>query len=143
MIIQCPSRPCFNQPGRRPRRLRPCPFKPSLARIPCLPTTRDRSASRSGCLSRLSICPCQQRTGILKFQMISPKVMASPFALRGPILILSRTAQRHLRELKSKISTQSKKNFVLEKDVRYLDSRIALLIQNRMALEEVTPPRHR
>jgi hypothetical protein len=25
----------------------------------------------------------------------------------------------------------------LEKDVRYLDSRIALLIQNRMALEEV------
>ncbi|EDN08965.1 predicted protein [Histoplasma mississippiense (nom. inval.)] len=45
-------------------------------------------------------------------------------------------AQRALRELKSKISSQSKKNFVLEKDVRYLDSRIALLIQNRMALEE-------
>ncbi|KAJ5239878.1 hypothetical protein N7468_004497 [Penicillium chermesinum] len=45
-------------------------------------------------------------------------------------------AQKYLRELKSKISTQSKKNFVLEKDVRYLDSRIALLIQNRMALEE-------
>lgn len=45
-------------------------------------------------------------------------------------------AQRVLRELKSKISIQSKKNFVLEKDVRYLDSRIALLIQNRMALEE-------
>jgi len=42
-----------------------------------------------------------------------------------------------LRELKSRISSQSKKNFVLEKDVRYLDSRIALLIQNRMALEEV------
>lgn len=36
-----------------------------------------------------------------------------------------------------KISSQSKKNFVLEKDVRYLDSRIALLIQNRIALEEV------
>ena len=45
-------------------------------------------------------------------------------------------AQRVLRDLKSKISVQSKKNFVLEKDVRYLDSRIALLIQNRMALEE-------
>ncbi|KAI2381393.1 RasGAP protein [Ophidiomyces ophidiicola] len=45
-------------------------------------------------------------------------------------------AQKVLRELKSKISSQSKKNFVLEKDVRYLDSRIALLIQNRMALEE-------
>jgi Ras GTPase-activating-like protein IQGAP2/3 len=51
------------------------------------------------------------------------------------------TAQKTLRELKSKISSQSKKNFVLEKDVRYLDSRIALLIQNRMALEEVGPPR--
>lgn len=45
-------------------------------------------------------------------------------------------AQRTLRDLKVKISSQSKKNFVLEKDVRYLDSRIALLIQNRMALEE-------
>lgn len=45
-------------------------------------------------------------------------------------------AQRTLRDLKTKISTQSKKNFVLEKDVRFLDSRIALLIQNRMALEE-------
>lgn len=51
-------------------------------------------------------------------------------------------AQKALRDLKSKISSQSKKNFVLEKDVRYLDSRIALLIQNRMALEEVgCPPR--
>ncbi|KAL0638064.1 RasGAP protein [Maublancomyces gigas] len=46
------------------------------------------------------------------------------------------TVQKTLRDLKSKISSQSKKNFVLEKDVRYLDSRIALLIQNRMALEE-------
>ncbi|EGS22209.1 putative GTPase activating protein [Thermochaetoides thermophila DSM 1495] len=45
-------------------------------------------------------------------------------------------AQKQLRDLKAKISSQSKKNFVLEKDVRYLDSRIALLIQNRMALEE-------
>ncbi|KAJ3197222.1 glyceraldehyde-3-phosphate dehydrogenase 1 [Irineochytrium annulatum] len=45
-------------------------------------------------------------------------------------------AQRRLRELKSRISSQSKKNFLLERDVRYLDSRIALLIQNRMALVE-------
>ncbi|KAI9822120.1 MAG: glyceraldehyde-3-phosphate dehydrogenase 1 [Thelocarpon impressellum] len=45
-------------------------------------------------------------------------------------------AQKTLRDLKTKISSQSKKNFVLEKDVRYLDSRIALLIQNRIALEE-------
>lgn len=48
-------------------------------------------------------------------------------------------AQKTLRDLKTRISSQSKKNFVLEKDVRYLDSRIALLIQNRMALEEVRP----
>ena len=46
-------------------------------------------------------------------------------------------AQKIQRDYKVKISSQSKKNFVLEKDVRYLDSRIALLIQNRMALEEV------
>ncbi|PIA16106.1 Rho GTPase activation protein [Coemansia reversa NRRL 1564] len=46
-------------------------------------------------------------------------------------------AQRKLRELKGQISTQSKKNFLLERDVRYLDSRIALLIQNRMAADEV------
>lgn len=46
-------------------------------------------------------------------------------------------AQKALRDLKAKISTQSKRNFVLEKDVRYLDSRIALLIQNRLRIEEV------
>nr|POE93666.1 gtpase-activating protein [Quercus suber] len=45
-------------------------------------------------------------------------------------------AQKALRDLKGRISSQSKKNFVLEKDVRYLDSRIALLVQNRMAMEE-------
>ena len=35
------------------------------------------------------------------------------------------------------VSMNKMKNFVLEKDVRYLDSRIALLVQNRMAMEEV------
>ncbi|KAG0177544.1 glyceraldehyde-3-phosphate dehydrogenase 1 [Apophysomyces sp. BC1034] len=45
-------------------------------------------------------------------------------------------AQRKLRELKAKISTQSKRNFMRERDVRFLDSRIGLLIQSRMALEE-------
>ena len=45
-------------------------------------------------------------------------------------------AQKRLRDLKAKISNQSKKNFLLERDVRYLDSRIALLIQNRMQLDE-------
>ena len=46
-------------------------------------------------------------------------------------------AQKRLRDFKNKISVQSKKNFVLERDVRYLDSRIGLLIQNRMASDEV------
>lgn len=50
-------------------------------------------------------------------------------------------AQKRLRDLKARISAQSKKNFVLERDVRFLDSRIALLIQNRMALDEVCPPK--
>ncbi|ORX97037.1 ras GTPase-activating protein [Basidiobolus meristosporus CBS 931.73] len=46
-------------------------------------------------------------------------------------------AQKRLRQLKSSISSLSKKNFTLERDVRYLDGRIALLIQNHMALEDV------
>ena len=54
-----------------------------------------------------------------------------------PALTDTLKAQKIQRDYKAKISRQSKKNFVLEKDVRYLDSRIALLIQNRMALEEV------
>jgi len=57
--------------------------------------------------------------------------------ISGPNADFHFAAQKRLRELKSKISAQSKKNFVLERDVRYLDGRIALLIQNRMALDEV------
>lgn len=45
-------------------------------------------------------------------------------------------ASKNLRDLKTKISSQSKRNFMLEKDVRYFDSRIALLVSNRMALED-------
>ncbi|KAI6013504.1 Rho GTPase activation protein [Pisolithus microcarpus] len=48
----------------------------------------------------------------------------------------SQDVEKRLRDLKGKISSQSKKNFVLERDVRYLDSRIALLIHNRMAEDE-------
>lgn len=40
-------------------------------------------------------------------------------------------SQRKLREMKLMISSQSKRNFILERDVRYLDGRIALLIANR------------
>lgn len=53
------------------------------------------------------------------------------------IVVNIHLAQRRLRELKAKISTQSKKNFMRERDVRFLDARIGLLIQNRMALDEV------
>ena len=61
------------------------------------------------------------------------------FRLYSAVLILFTwcSAQKRLRELKSRISAQSKRNFVLERDVRFLDSRIGLLIQNRMALDEV------
>ncbi|KAK7205816.1 putative ras GTPase-activating protein sar1 [Myxozyma melibiosi] len=48
-------------------------------------------------------------------------------------------AQARLRELKAKISAQSKENFLLERDVRNLDSRIALLIENKLASEESEP----
>lgn len=54
-----------------------------------------------------------------------------------PIVVNIHLAQRRLRELKAKISTQSKKNFMRKRDVRFLDARIGLLIQNRMALDEV------
>ena len=42
-----------------------------------------------------------------------------------------------LRELKREISVRSKKNFTLAKDIAALDSKIALLIRNRLTLEEV------
>lgn len=71
--------------------------------------------------------------------MISRKVCRNETIVLFRLADMVGTAQKILRELKAKISSQSKKNFVLEKDVRYLDSRIALLIQNRMALEEVSP----
>lgn len=53
-----------------------------------------------------------------------------PVRRQDPLLTIDPAAQKRLRELKARISSQSKKNFVLERDVRYLDSRIALLIQN-------------
>lgn len=68
--------------------------------------------------------------------MIWPEV-GSIHAIEACSIADDAVAQKALRDLKSRISSQSKKNFVLEKDVRYLDSRIALLVQNRMAMEEV------
>eukprot|EP01094_Clydonella_sp_ATCC50884_P016576 TRINITY_DN2751_c0_g5_i1.p1 TRINITY_DN2751_c0_g5~~TRINITY_DN2751_c0_g5_i1.p1 ORF type:complete len:782 (+),score=291.28 TRINITY_DN2751_c0_g5_i1:231-2576(+) len=45
--------------------------------------------------------------------------------------------QKALCELKKQIALASKKNFTLEKEVRNLDQKIALLIKNRISLEEV------
>ncbi|EGG15734.1 RasGTPase-activating protein [Cavenderia fasciculata] len=45
--------------------------------------------------------------------------------------------QKSLFELKREISLSSKKNFTLERDIRNLDKKIALLIKNRITLDEV------
>ncbi|XP_062522118.1 uncharacterized protein LOC134196913 [Corticium candelabrum] len=45
--------------------------------------------------------------------------------------------QRQLKELKTTISQLSKKNFVLERDVRFLEQRIALLINHKISIEEL------
>eukprot|EP01156_Anaeramoeba_ignava_P002043 Anaeramoba_ignava/a217389_174.p1 GENE.a217389_174~~a217389_174.p1 ORF type:complete len:791 (+),score=185.42 a217389_174:13-2385(+) len=42
-----------------------------------------------------------------------------------------------LERLKKKISTQSRKNFQLEKEIKGLDQKIALLIKNRISLDEI------
>eukprot|EP01097_Dermamoeba_algensis_P008941 TRINITY_DN6153_c0_g1_i1.p1 TRINITY_DN6153_c0_g1~~TRINITY_DN6153_c0_g1_i1.p1 ORF type:complete len:704 (-),score=149.43 TRINITY_DN6153_c0_g1_i1:172-2247(-) len=46
-------------------------------------------------------------------------------------------SQRRIMELKKEISTQSKKNFTLEREIRNLDEKIALLIRNRITFEEL------
>jgi hypothetical protein len=48
----------------------------------------------------------------------------------------SPAAQLKLSNLKRQISVSSKKNFNLEKDISNLDNKIALLIKNRISLEE-------
>lgn len=45
--------------------------------------------------------------------------------------------QKSLYDLKRSIALASKKNFTLERDIRNLDKKIALLIRNRISLEEV------
>lgn len=45
--------------------------------------------------------------------------------------------QTELRSLKAEISHQSKRNFKLEKDLRFLDSKIALLINHKISIEEL------
>ncbi|XP_004364474.2 ras GTPase-activating protein [Capsaspora owczarzaki ATCC 30864] len=65
--------------------------------------------------------------------------MASPAATppSADVRLALLRPQGALDELKRKISVQSKKNFALERDVRYLDSRIALLINHRVSVDEL------
>lgn len=117
------------------RRLRRPHLPRSLARIPCRRTMDDRRGNQSG--TRLPcICRCQRRRKISRLKTNWLEVSAIRQG-RAANNVDKHAAQKIQRDYKYKISSQSKKNFVLEKDVRYLDSRIALLIQNRMALEEV------
>lgn len=109
----------------------------SLARIPSLPMMDAQHGNQSDTLPPFT-CQCLRRRRIWKSRMISQEVTKAWMRWIAILLILEK-AQKIQRDYKAKISSQSKKNFVLEKDVRYLDSRIALLIQNRMALEEVGP----
>ena len=43
--------------------------------------------------------------------------------------------QVKIRDLKSQISSQSKKNFTLDRDLRFFDSKIALLINHKISIE--------
>mmetsp|Transcript_40504 Transcript_40504/g.101927 ORF Transcript_40504/g.101927 Transcript_40504/m.101927 type:complete len:781 (-) Transcript_40504:174-2516(-) len=45
--------------------------------------------------------------------------------------------QKRIAELKKNIAMTSKKNFTVEREIRNLDQKIALLIRNRISLEEV------
>ena len=47
----------------------------------------------------------------------------------------SATVRKELQELKANISKQSKRNFELDRDVRFFDKRIALLINHRISVE--------
>jgi Ras GTPase-activating-like protein IQGAP2/3 len=43
--------------------------------------------------------------------------------------------RKQLQNLKAEISQQSKRNFELDRDVRFFDQRIALLINHRISVE--------
>lgn len=136
--------PIFEAPCQWPRLYRRCrePRRPprprlprSLGRIPYRHTMDDRRGNQSD-TRRHCTCRCQRRRKTSKLKMNWPEVSAIRQEWATEVVDTG-AAQKVQRDYKHKISSQSKKNFVLEKDVRYLDSRIALLIQNRMALEEV------
>ena len=132
------QRPTWQQQSCRtyrelPRPPRP-PMFPYLVRILYLLTMDVLQGSQRDTLL-LCTCQCPPKKRTWKSRTIWQEVEHLANSIDSVLTI--DIAQKVQREYKAKISSQSKKNFVLEKDVRYLDSRIALLIQNRMALEEV------
>ena len=50
-------------------------------------------------------------------------------------MYLVHLVQQELRRVKNEISQQSKKNFELENDLRFFDSKIAHLINHRITVE--------
>jgi Ras GTPase-activating-like protein IQGAP2/3 len=61
-------------------------------------------------------------------------VVAAQDRSKGELLAAN---QAMLGELKREISLTSRKNYTLEKDIDVLDKKIALLIRNRITLDEV------
>jgi Ras GTPase-activating-like protein IQGAP2/3 len=55
----------------------------------------------------------------------------------GDFVLHFTSAQVEIQQLKDKISFRSKENFKKEKDLRYLDSKIALLIGHKISADEV------
>ena len=69
---------------------------------------------------------------VLSFSMLVPVKSMLPATVNCSYLV---SVRRQLRELKSDICKQCKKNFELEKEVRFFDQRIALLINHKISVE--------
>ncbi|EFA78579.1 RasGTPase-activating protein [Heterostelium album PN500] len=114
------------------------------------PTPQPRSASNSPTVSSpaLPSSPPQQSalnsSGVHQPTPDKPnsrimsvnlrEVISQQDHIKGDVLAKN---QKLLFELKREISISSKKNFTLERDIRTLDKKIALLIKNRITLDEI------
>jgi len=77
----------------------------------------------------------RNRVSALRYSVSSlVKVIKEQDEEKGDVLAANHKA---LYDLKREISVCSKKNFYLERDINNLDQKIALLIRNRITLEEV------
>lgn len=52
-----------------------------------------------------------------------------------PTYFIFSSVRKQLHDIKVEISQQSKRNFELDRDVRFFDKRIALLINHRISVE--------